>query len=124
MGMDVRESLEAAGSETFEVEIKGHKIQGHLLDIREELMVSSITKDWDKTSGKNTAIKTATFALGADYIDGEPFYLDATDMYEVEARKRFEKACHFMRSVVDLWFETYTVKLADQIENLSELKKN
>lgn len=122
--MDLGESLKELGSEVFEVEIKGHVLKSHLLNIAEELRVANITKDWDKTAGKNTAIKTATFALGVDYIDDEPFYLDTTDMPNIEAQRRFEKATHYMRSIVDIWFEQYTLKLGDMIDDLMELKKN
>ena len=120
---DVKESLDKLGSQNFEMEIKGHVLKGHLLDIDEELSLSRICSEYVDTPAYNTSVKCCTFALSLDSVDGSPFLYSISDLKEKERNERFEKATHFYRTLIDLYFVKYSETLSDMIEKLSDFKK-
>lgn len=120
---DIKEAIDELGSDRFETVIKGHVFKSHLLDIDEKLSVGRICKQFEDSPAYNTAVKTATFALSMDSIDGIDWYFSINDFKETLRDKKFEKATHFYRTVVDKWFISYSDHLSKMIKKLDEFKK-
>lgn len=120
---DIGQAVKELGSEKFETVIKGHVFKSHLLDIDEELSVGRICQKYENSPAYNTAVKTATFALSMDSIDNSPWFYSINDFKENLRDEKFEKAIHFYRTVVDIWFSAYSEKLKDMIEALNDFKK-
>lgn len=112
----------AAGAQQ-KARINGHEISYHLLDVGEELEVSRLTAPYNGTYGVETAVKSATFALSVDAIDGSMFYADIAPDSPGSAEERFKKACGFYRWWVEAWFDIYTKKREERARDLEEFKK-
>jgi hypothetical protein len=120
---EIEDALEKLGGKAFDFSIAGHTIQSHLLNVREELSVDRLTKDYEGTMAYPSALKTATFALSTDLIDGEPFFTALENNSDQTALARFKKAQNFYRQVIQAWFEEYEKKAEKEAEALENLKK-
>jgi hypothetical protein len=120
---EIEEALEKLGGKAFDFTIAGHSIQSHLLNVREELSVDRLTKDYEGTMAYPSALKTATFALSVDLIDDSPFFQALEKDSEQTALARFKKAQNFYRAVIQAWFEEYEKKAEKEAEALENLKK-
>ena len=120
---EIEDALENLGGKAFDFVIAGHLIQSHLLNVREELSVDRLAKDYEGTMAYPSALKTATFAISTDTIDGLPFFTALENNSDQTALARFKKAQNFYRQVVQAWFEEYERKAEKEAEALENLKK-
>ena len=120
---EIEDALEKLGGKAFDFNIAGHTIQSHLLNVREELSVDRLAKDYEGTMAYPSALKTATFALSVDTIDGLPFFTALENNSDQTSLARFKKAQNFYRQVIQAWFEEYEKKAEKEAEALENLKK-
>ena len=120
---EIEKALENMGAKAFSVSLGGHEIQSHLLNVREEFQVNRLCRDFEGTLAYPSALKTATFALSADAIDGEPYFTALQNDSDQTAMARFRKAQGFYRGVIEAWWEGYDKNAVSEAEAIANLKK-
>ena len=120
---EIENTLEKLGSRAFTAVIGGHEVQSHLLNVREELQVNKLTRDYEGTLAYPSALKAATFALSVDTVDGTPFFVALQDDTDQTALARFKKAQGFYRGAIEAWWKAYDENAVKEAQVLGELKK-
>ena len=113
--------MQFAAGDKRTCEINGHSISYHLLDIGEELEVSRLCAPFLSSPGLESAVKTATFALSVDTIDGGLLFAPISP--EPAPEERFKKACGFYRWWIEAWFKRYEKAQDEYMAQLEDFKK-
>jgi hypothetical protein len=97
----------------------GHRIVIHTLRTDEELIISSMIKEWQDTIGGTKAYASAMVALCVDFVDGQPLPIPLGEERRSDnwARQRFAFVQRWYPFTIDAIYNEY-LKLEDRVKKV------
>ena len=113
----------SAERQVFDEDYAGHSIKYRLLNAKEDLEASALSKKYKDTIQADLAQMTAIFALSVISVDGQTFYTPISSNFTKTCDDRWEIACTYYAIFISHWYENYINHLVDLADVFDNLKK-
>jgi hypothetical protein len=111
------------GEKRSTVNILGHKVSFHILNVKQELQADWCASDLQGSYGFDLAMQAAFFGMAVDSIDDEPFHISIKDTEDV-ALARYNKAIEYYPKFILEFSKEYAALRKKSSEEIEAIKKS